>query len=182
MTLSDLIKNDGQSSTNFANLLPPTPSTNNIFTQNPTVPSIFGPLPSHSESQTQSPQGNRNSYQSPTSNSPFVPPQQNQPVPSFMSRGNMPLMQFTPSSPTGKPGSGNIFSAPNYDSSQANNYGQQQHPTFFAPNPNAAKMFENNVFMNQPAPQRSLFGDVTTPPQPKDHTPRSRNKKPVRIG
>lgn len=179
MTLSDLLKADNRNSSSFASLLPPTPSTNNIFTQNPSVPSIFGTLPPHNETQhNQSPQHNRNAFQSPPSNNTYVPPPPNQPVPSFM--GRQALMQFTPSSPTGKSGSGNIFSAPGYD--RGGFMPQSSNAPVFTPNPNAAKMFENNVFMSQPVQQPSLFGSISTPPQTKDYTPRGRSKKPVRIG
>lgn len=58
---------------------------------------------------------------------------------------------------------------------------QQNNTSMFNPNPNTAKMFESNVFMNQPPQQRSLFGEVSTSPQVRDHTPRTRTKRPVRI-
>lgn len=117
--MEDLIKADNRA-TPFSHLIPPTPSTNNIFTQNPSVPSIFGPFSmGNNVSFNHSPQGNMSAYQSP-SNSPLLS-QTIQPAPCFIGRatiGTAPLIQFTPSSPNVNAGPGSIFSAPNYE--QAN--------------------------------------------------------------
>jgi hypothetical protein len=181
MTLQDLISQNSATVPSFS-LLSGTPSTN-IFQNKSSMPSIFGPSSNQpSQSEGQPPKLDQNSAPLPNSGNMFGSPREQMP---FLSNAPTPRTFLgqqlsTPSLSQYAPVSQSVATNP---TSMFGPQGSVAPPqtNIFTNNPQAARMFENNVFMGGPTPL-GLFGDTISPPQPapssRDYNRANRKIKP----